>query len=370
MLLRELEVVNFRSIKGRLVAPLDAKIVLLHGENGAGKTSLLSAIGLALTGQVLSLARADPAYQSQLLHWSATEGRIELGTDDGAFFETLLTSSDASTKTILLSDRIASFFSERCYLPQSLLGQLLSIYQASSEDIDSPLARFVGELLGLDRLDALDAGLNPLADLRNVRKIAESYSGVEAEKTRRERVLADNRRNLETTEKALADALGKLAAARAKLDLGGSVDEDSLKFNEAELSSSSDEESIVQLADQRRQLDAIQREARRNQTALAQSDESTLAANHTQTLQALKSWQKNDQTRIAAVRKRAEALLPSADLPASLQAFHEEATRLLRAERQQISDRLTRATQASERQAAATRELEVARKQLRTSMMR
>ena len=42
--LQELEVTNFRSIKGLVHAPLDAKVVLIHGENGSGKTSLLAAI--------------------------------------------------------------------------------------------------------------------------------------------------------------------------------------------------------------------------------------------------------------------------------------------------------------------------------------
>jgi AAA domain len=43
VLFRHLEVTNFRSIKGTIHAPLDAKVVLVHGENGAGKTSLLAA---------------------------------------------------------------------------------------------------------------------------------------------------------------------------------------------------------------------------------------------------------------------------------------------------------------------------------------
>jgi recombinational DNA repair ATPase RecF len=73
VLLRHLEVTNFRSIKGTIHAPLDAKVVLVHGENGAGKTSLLSAIELALTGRVISLQRADPQYMSQLLYRSAVQ---------------------------------------------------------------------------------------------------------------------------------------------------------------------------------------------------------------------------------------------------------------------------------------------------------
>jgi exonuclease SbcC len=363
MLLQELEVTNFRSIKGRVIAPLDARIVLLHGDNGAGKTSLLSAIELALTERVLSLERADPAYQNQLLHWSSESGRVELTTDDGSSFETLISTSGASTSAIL-PKRMASFFSERCYLPQSLLGQLLQIYQASDEDMDSPLARFVGELLGLDRLDALDVGLRPLADLRNFRKIAEGYGGAEAEKAQLERRLADHHRNLEMIQRALDAALAELTAARATLELSGMVDERSLEQNAAELSTSPDEAALAAIADQRRQLDAIQREASRNRIALTQSEEVTLSASHLQALQALESWQANEQTRITAIRRRAEALLPAADLPSALDDFYKEAVQLLTAERNQVSERLARATKDSARGTAAAGELEVARKQL------
>ena len=70
--------------------------------------------------------------------------------------------------------------------------------------------------------------------------------------------------------------------------------------------------------------------------------------------------------RVVSIHKRAEALLPSASLPPSLQAFNQEAVRLLRTERQQASNRLSQAAQATDRQAAAAGELEVARKQLST----
>ena len=93
-LLQDVEITNFRSIKGSVLAPLDAKVVLIHGENGAGKTSLLSAIEMALTGRVLSLDRADPNYTSQLLYRSADRGQIKLrtvGLEGNNHFQTILT---------------------------------------------------------------------------------------------------------------------------------------------------------------------------------------------------------------------------------------------------------------------------------------
>ena len=138
-MLRSLDVCNFRSIRGQVHAPLDAKVVLVHGENGAGKTSLLSAIELALTGRVQSLERADPGYEKQLLHRSAAEGSVLLKT-----VETLIENSEQSFRAVLdgsgsrsivaLDEQRAAFFRERVFLPQALHGQLLQVYQDAGND--------------------------------------------------------------------------------------------------------------------------------------------------------------------------------------------------------------------------------------------
>ena len=133
LLLTELDVTNFRSIRGQIHVPLDARVVLIHGENGAGKTSLLSAIELALTGSIPSLRRADPDYAQQLLHRSTDQGNVTVKTTSAGSdqrYEARLDETGAHS-VAALEHQFAAFFTERTYLPQSLLGQLLQIYQES-----------------------------------------------------------------------------------------------------------------------------------------------------------------------------------------------------------------------------------------------
>ena len=79
--LTKLQVTNFRSIKGTITVPLDAPVVLIHGPNGSGKTSLLSALELGLTGAVDSLGRFDEAYEENLVHYDADRAEISISTD-------------------------------------------------------------------------------------------------------------------------------------------------------------------------------------------------------------------------------------------------------------------------------------------------
>ena len=67
--LKSLSIHNFRSIHGSVVIPLDAQVVLVHGTNGMGKTSLMSAIELGLTGSIAHL-EDQVKYQDCLLYTS------------------------------------------------------------------------------------------------------------------------------------------------------------------------------------------------------------------------------------------------------------------------------------------------------------
>ena len=72
--LRRVLATNFRRLKGRWEIPLDAPIVLIHGANGSGKTSVLAAIELALTREIRSMRRRDARYTAHLPHRGSLAG--------------------------------------------------------------------------------------------------------------------------------------------------------------------------------------------------------------------------------------------------------------------------------------------------------
>ena len=262
LLLKSLDIKNFRSIRGHVHAPLDAKVVVVHGENGAGKTSLLSAVELALTGRVQFLESVDPGYEKQLLHRSATEGSVLLKTLAGTSeqsFRAMLNAAGAQSITALDAQR-AAFFRERVFLPQLLLGQLLQIYQDAGSDAASPLAQFVGRLFGLDQLDAIEAGLKPFADVRNVRKNVDGWLAAENEKARLDRLLVDQRKTHADLDRQVRATFGELAALCSALELSVEVREETLDHIAAALADGSDSVAFAQLTDQQRRLGSIRRE--------------------------------------------------------------------------------------------------------------
>jgi exonuclease SbcC len=123
-----IQITNFRSIRGTVSVPLDAPVVLLHGTNGAGKSTVMSAIELALTGNVSGIAQSD---REHLVHYGEEEGTVELVSSAGQ--QTLrLRNGGLSGKPLLTADD-ARFFAERCYLQQRTLTRLIEIYQGGPE---------------------------------------------------------------------------------------------------------------------------------------------------------------------------------------------------------------------------------------------
>ncbi|MGA0601398.1 AAA family ATPase [Caulobacter sp. KR2-114] len=367
LMLQSLDVTNFRSIRGHIHAPLDAQVVLVHGENGAGKTSLLSALELALTGEVQSLQRADPGYARQLLHRSAEAGSVGLRCSEGSAtreFGAILSNIGAEL-TSVLPPTLAAFFRERTFLPQSLLGQLLQIYQDAGNEADSPLARFVGKLLGLDRLDRLEAGLKPFNDVRNVRKNVDGWLAAENEKIRLERLLTDTRKARAAAEEQVVAGLIELANVCTSLELQIVVDEGTLAAVDRLLLEDTDQAWNARLADQQRRLAAIRREIAAAQQA-AGADALTAPGHASAIGRSYQDWAAEHGQRLVLLRQRVGALLPTASLPSDPGRFASEAISGLRTEAAQHLQRAEEGRADVERDAAARTERDTALRQRTT----
>ncbi|MBR9910048.1 MAG: AAA family ATPase [Gammaproteobacteria bacterium] len=366
-MLKSIDINNFRSIRGQIHAPLDAKVILVHGENGAGKTSLLSAIELALTGKVQSLERVDPSYDAQLLHRSSDSGSVSLQILNGAAeerFSSQLRAEGARPKAVL-SDQLATFFRERAFLPQSLLGQLLQIYQDAGSDAASPLAQFVAKLLGLDRLDSLEGGLKFLADVRNVRRHVDGWLDTENQKSFLESQLTDKRKIKEEMEAQIQGLIDELTKLCVELELSVAIEEKKLDQVAAVLSLSSDSEAFAQLTDRQRQLASIQREIQTSQDSSA-SDTALLPSGIDNARSAFELWEKKYGGVVATLRRRVEGVLENASFPSSPEQFAESALKLLGIERIQIRDRVSRARADIERYVTAQEESDAKNLMLKT----
>jgi exonuclease SbcC len=225
--LRRITISNFRRLRGPLTISLDAPIVLLHGSNGAGKSSVLSAIEFGLTGQVRSLQRIDPHYTAHLPHYGEPFGSVSVQVvgSRGQTGQVPITVSPGRVEgDQALSAEEARFFSERSFLDQASLGRLLELYQDTENSKESALARFVNELLGLDSLDALCDGLNDVLHVARLRKLVPAYAQAEASRDRLDRELATALDQLSVLKSDLSKHELSLAEATAELGLPAEVD--------------------------------------------------------------------------------------------------------------------------------------------------
>lgn len=174
--IRRLMVSDFRRIEGTRELPFDAPVVLIHGANGTGKTSVLSALELALTGHIRSMERLSDRYRSHLPFFGQSYATVRADVADDLQAATPgvpLTVNGARLEgNPAFNDAAARFYAERCYLDQSSLGRLLDMYQAREGNEQTALEKLVNELLGLETLDALRDGLSDANDLRLLKRLA------------------------------------------------------------------------------------------------------------------------------------------------------------------------------------------------------
>jgi exonuclease SbcC len=249
-----IQITNFRSIRGTVSVPLDAPVVLLHGTNGAGKSTVMSAIELALTGNVSGIPEAD---REHLVHHGEEEATVELVSSAGQ--QTLrLRDGELSGEPLLTADD-ARFFAERCYLQQRTLTRLLEIYQGD-DSAESQLTRFVNDLLGLDELEALLKGTHQLTDKRLLRKLLPEFAVLESERDAAEEELQQLRPRPEKLTSARTGPAARLREILGELgELGApsGPDEDV----EAFLTQQSREAELVDLTARRREVLTMQQQA-------------------------------------------------------------------------------------------------------------
>ncbi len=234
---RSIFISDFRRLDGHRTLPLDAPVVLMHGPNGAGKTSVLSALELALTGDIRSMRRHDPRYTAHLpFHGQEFATlRVEVAEEVAGNGEpvTMTVGGSRIEGAPALRREAAQFYTERCYLDQVSLGQLLELYQYREGKEESALAQFVNELLGLEQLDALRTGLFDATDLRRLRKLCEPLADAEAEAQRATAELSGATKELESAREVLASSRSTLIEAMEALGLAAPESEDEGSLRQA-----------------------------------------------------------------------------------------------------------------------------------------
>lgn len=363
--LKFLTVDDFRSIRGSVGVSLDAPAVLIHGPNGTGKTSLLAAMELALTGAVPSLARFDEEYLSYLPHKLAKDGsaRISVQADGvGDNRETTLVTDGASiTGTALLHSGTARFYTERCYLAQTTLGRLLEIYeQQDNRTSASPLTRFVKEMLGLDALDALIDGLHAAGDVRRFREVSPLFWAARSDAPKLEQSVKEasdlekaRRDELARTESTIRQLIGTMIPVDAPIEV------EPLRATLQRLVTE-DEARLTALARMRRDLVGAQdqvREALASEAAgeRAQTEQASITSR-----EALEDWRRTSGRELEAIISAVQARFPDVPPIASDPgASHAAATATVRAAR----DRTQNAINNDDAVAKSLSEVQVALRQ-------
>ena len=323
--LKSVTVTDFRSIRGTVTIPLDSPVVLIHGQNGAGKTSLLSAIELGLTGQVASLVKVDPTSGSHLVHKEATEGRVSITieglADSEQSMEVRSTNRRFSGKG-LLSPVFSRFFGERCYLAQSTLARLLEIYQHKDARLtESPLTKFVKDLLGLDQLDALVDGLHDAGDVRRLRTGAPLYWDVRDAIPKLEGEIT----RLAKDQSALnAEILQLTQSVQARLLMMGLPEQTDIRSPQAltQLQSEASEPELQRLAKIRRDIGAVIEQWSSVQSGVTEQERGAAEARSKIAGESLQRWRDGNGKQLESVFSAMAAYFSDLPSPSSTRPAH------------------------------------------------
>lgn len=321
--LKTLTIANFRSIKGNIVVPLNAPVVLVHGSNGMGKTSVLSALELGLTGSIAHLDRNQSRYQEYLTNFAAQSGSIQLALE-GLSPEAgrSLGSVDFSNTTFesqpVLSPQLGSFFSQRCYLPQAVLGRLLEMYDEQKKGAQSELTQFVKELLRIDPLDALVDGLDPALHVSRVRKLVPAYKQLEAlevnyvgQAARLKDQIATASASVAAREARIAEMLGQLMPDQVSFP----AEFEGTELRQRIADRTEDEVSLSSLANQKAELSALATQVGSSVASSADLDIASRQRAEAEKLTAFDAWSQASGSKLLQVLDRLRTHYPNLPQP-------------------------------------------------------
>lgn len=370
--LKSVSITDFRSIRGSITVPLDSPVVLIHGNNGAGKTSVLSAIELGLTGQVASLSGLDRGFDSHLVHKEAEEGRISV-TVEGLDCREQSVAIQVTNRKIsgpgLLPQSLARFYSERCYLAQSTLGRLLEIYQdKDARHSDSPLTKFVKDLLGLDQLDALVDGLHDAGDVRRLKSGTPLYWDV---RDRIPKIETENTRLLK--EQSLLDAEIRQLKQNVQMklvsmglpELTEPISSRSLSL----LQSNTNESELQQLARMRRDITAVLDQWQSVQSQVTPQEREAVEISLRTANEAMEGWRSTTGKKLELLFSEMATLFSELPSPSSTRPGHARAVAI-----QAVSAELKRCASVLARDSEDTTQLasldeDIARARARLSVI-
>jgi exonuclease SbcC len=371
--LLSISISDFRSVRGLITVPLDAPVVLIHGPNGVGKTSVLSALELGLTGQVPSMARVDPAYVAYLPHRDVAAARIilsasGLGSDRGP--AELSITRDAIQNAPLLTRDLSRFFSERCYLAQSTLSRLLEIYQhKDSRQSDSPLTEFVKDLLGLNQLDALIDGLHTAGDVRRLRRAVPEYLNTEEARTAADGRLTKARDAIAASEAERAPIYQRLSAALGRLQSNNPLSALPSSDVDAVLNDDREELRLTELAAVRHTLDALKAQWASLATAPGVTAQAAAEVDEKDAAAALARWREGDGTALEILINELGTTFPNLPSPGGTDPEFARSTAA-----SSVVAELNRCIEQLDRQEAETKQLaeldqSIARSQARIALL-
>ncbi len=279
----------------------------------------MSAIELALTGELPAMRRLDSDYMSHVVRKGADQAKITLGAwglESEAEQTTSLTIRGAQLHgTPLLGKPLGHFFSERCNLAQSTLGRLLEIYQQASPREDSQLTRFVKDLLGLDRLEALIDGLASTGDVCNTRKLAPRYRESEERTNNLGRIQNEEQQKLVNVRKEARALRTNLSQQLGTLAMPQGLSVEQTDAVEQFLRTDPEDNKLIALSQRRRELAGMRAEWLSLATGQSSIERSAAEAAEREATSRAEVWRNTSGKELEAVLDELRETFP--DLPSS-----------------------------------------------------